>query len=156
MTKRKSVSAFAVIGLIATSAFGYQAVAQNTAEEGAQADQQGGMMMQCPMMDALKSVQLHADTPAVLLGQGESLELTAQQQEELEEIAAAARQRARSVLNDQQRQRLDEAPAGPLSPMQLAKMQRNTEAGEGKGKMCPMCMKMMQQRMKDRQANEQE
>lgn len=151
MTERKSVLAFAAVGLIATAALGYRAVAQNAEEAGPQ-DQR---MMQCPMMEAFKSVQLHADSPAVLLGQGESLELTAQQNEQLQKIAAAARQQARAVLSDAQRQQLEEAPTGPLSPMELAKLQTKNDAGEGKAGMCPMCMKMMQ-RMKERQGGEQD
>lgn len=148
MTQRKRFVAFAAVGLIATAACGFRAVAQN-AENG---DQQGGQqkkrMMQCPIMAALKSIQLHADSPAVLLGQSKSLELTAQQQEQLGEIAATARQRARDVLTDAQRQQLGKAPEGALSPMQLVKLQTKGEAGKGKGEMCPMCMKMMQQKDK--------
>lgn len=155
MTKSKSFAAFAAIGLIATAAFGYRAVAHSAEQGNAKTDQQGEMMMQCPMMAALKSVQLHADSPAVLLGQSESMELSSQQQEQLEEIAAAARQQARDILTDAQRQQLDEVPAGPLSPMQLAKLQSDGEAGEGKGEMCPMCMKMMQ-RMKQQKNSEKE
>ena len=150
MSRRKSFVAFAAVGLITTAAFSYRAGAQNAEEAGATGEQQGKMMMQCPMMEALKSVQLHSDSPVVLLGQSKSLNLNAQQQEQLEEIAAAARQRARDVLTQNQREKLEAAPEGPLSPMQLAKLQKKGEAGESKGEMCPMCMKMMRERMQSK------
>jgi hypothetical protein len=58
-------------------------------------------------------------------------------------MEAAARRRARRVLNDEQREQLKEAPKGPLSMMQLSRSGMK-KGGPGKGMMCPMCMKMMQ------------
>ncbi|WP_164104505.1 hypothetical protein [Candidatus Laterigemmans baculatus] len=152
MTDRNSFWAVAVASVIASAAFGFQAVAQNAEEGGASAEQQGKMMM-CPMMEAIKPVHLYADTPAVLLAQEDSLALTEQQQEKLEEITAEARERAREILTEKQRQQLEEAPSGPLSAMQLTKLQRKEGTGNAKGAMCPMCMKMMQ-KMKERQGND--
>lgn len=155
----KTTGMLAMLGIIAVAGFGFRASAQDEAEGVAQEEQQNGkpMMMQCPMMDALKSVQLHADAPPVLLAQEEQLQLTAQQKEQLRELAEAARNQAREVLTDEQREKLEKAPAGPLSPMQLTQVLKKPQAGQAddaeEKPMCPMCMKMMRQ-MRAQQAGD--
>lgn len=143
-----------VLGLTTVAGAAFCASPQSQQEEKARGDQQG-QMMQCPMMETLKSVQLNADAPPVLLAQEKVLDLTAEQKEQLQEIAAKARRQAREVLNDEQREKIEKAPSGSLAPMQLARMlakDRQMRGGEGEeGPMCPMCMRMMQQRMQDQQ-----
>lgn len=112
------------------------------------------------MMEAIDSLALHADSPAVLLGQSKQLELTTEQRQQLEQIAASAREQARQVLTAAQREQVEETTSGALSPMELMhtqmrgrmakmremkmKMQTRTD---GKPQMCPMCMQMMEKRM---------
>lgn len=126
--------------------------------ESSQAEKKEGGM-QCPMMAAMKDVALFADSPPVLLGQAEQLNLTQQQQEQLQEIGESARKQALAVLNAEQRGQVARAPSGPLSMMQLAKLQKKEETGgeasEDKG-MCPMCMKMMRKKMKGKAVSEPE
>lgn len=101
------------------------------------------MKMECPMMAGLKGIDLFADSPAVLQADAKNLKLTEQQLEQLSEIEQSARQRARELLTDEQRQQLEESPDAPLSLMELG-MRRMKHMQDGdKGQMCPMCMKMM-------------
>ena len=105
--------------------------------------------MHCPLMEAMQSLKLPADAPPVLLAQQEELELTAEQQQQLKEIARQAIQQSRDVLTDEQREKLADAPSGPLSPMELAKVLakgKGRQQQAGQGKMCPMSQQMMQQR----------
>ena len=143
MPTKSTLLTTAALGFVALAALGLQANAQNQ-------PQKEKMMMQCPMMDALKSLQLPADAPPVLLAQGEQLQLTAEQKERLQAIAETARQQAREVLNEEQREQLAKAPSGALSPMQLARTLmkgKMGQSGDGQGKpMCPMCKKMMEQK----------
>ncbi|WP_164104484.1 hypothetical protein [Candidatus Laterigemmans baculatus] len=142
MPTKNTLLTTAALGFVALAALSLQANAQNQ-------PQKEKMMMQCPMMDALKSLQLPADAPPVLLAQDEQLQLTADQKERLREIAETARQQAREVLDEDQREQLEKAPSGPLSPMQLAHTLMKGQMGkrgDGQGKqMCPMCKKMMDQ-----------
>jgi hypothetical protein len=129
-----ALSAAALFGLHATGA---------QKEEKAPPREGAGPMMQCPMMAGLHDLHLYADSPSVLLLKGAKLKLTEKQKAQLEKIDAAARRRARRVLNDEQREQLKEAPKGPLSMMQLSRAGMK-KGMAGKGMMCPMCMKMMQ------------
>lgn len=146
-------------GFLTTAALSFVTLAGLGLYANAQDQAQDAKMMQCPIMDALKSLQLPADAPPVLLAQEESLQLTAEQKQRLQEIAETARRNAREVLNEEQREQLEKAPSGPLSPMQLAhtlkKGQRGQAGGEQGKPMCPMCKKMMEQ-MKGQQGSQQE
>lgn len=109
----------------------------------------GGQMTMCPMMAGLKGVELHADSPALLTARADELNLTDEQARELRQIAERAREQAREVLNEEQREELAEAPEGPLSPMQIARMRIKARTGDQEqGQMCPMCLRMMRERMK--------
>ncbi len=110
------------------------------------------MQMMCPMMAGLKNVELHADSPELVLARDKDLELTEEQRTELEKILETARNKARETLTAQQREQLEQAPEGPLSMMQIAKLLKKSESSEGdSGQMCPMCMKMMQEKTPRRQ-----
>lgn len=148
-----------VSSLVLAVGFGYQVFGQQTAEnlerdEANSSEAQRKEGMQCPMMAAMKKVKLFADSPPVLLGQVEKLDLTQQQQRQLQEIGDSARKQALTVLTAEQREQVEKAPSGPLSMMQLAKLQKK-EGASGKDEgMCPMCMKMMREKMKDKTASE--
>ena len=106
------------------------AQAQNADQvEAEQGEPKAKMDMMCPMMAGLKGVELYPDSPALLKARAEELGLEQEQKRRLEEIAESARQQARDVLNAEQRQQLQQAPEGPLSMMQVAKM-RMDGAGE--------------------------
>ena len=110
------------------------------------------MQMMCPMMAGLKGVNLYADSPELVLARDTDLELTEQQRTELEKILETARNKAREALTAQQREQLEQAPEGPLSMMQLAKLLKKNDSSEGESRqMCPMCMKMMQEKTPRRQ-----
>ena len=105
------------------------------------AKEKAGPMMMCPMMAGLAAVCMYADSPAALLGRADDLGLTADQQKKLKEIEESARQQARKVLTDKQREQVGKTSDAPLSMMELARMGMKGKAMEG---CCPMCMKMMQ------------
>ena len=113
-----------------------------------QQDAKMGMMM-CPMMGAMKGISLHADSPALLLGRQDALKLSDEQVKKLKEIAESARRDARQVLTEDQREQLAEAPKGPLSMMEVCQLRMQEMKGKDQesGAMCPMCMKMMKERM---------
>ncbi|QDT16586.1 hypothetical protein CA12_26920 [Alienimonas californiensis] len=132
-------------------AFSGAALSPVTAAHGqGQAKQDGSsspQKMMCPMMAGLKGVELHADSPPLLLAQADELGLSEDQRNSLREIAEAARKQAREALTAEQREELGKMPEGPLSPMQIAKqrMRDGKETAEEKP-MCPMCMKMMRKK----------
>lgn len=112
-----------------------------------QKDAKMGMM--CPMMACMKGVNFHADSPALLLGRQDALKLSDEQVEKLKEIAESARREARQVLTADQREQLAEAPTGALSMMEVCQLRMKEMKGEDQqsGAMCPMCTKMMKERM---------
>lgn len=99
---------------------------------------EGGMM--CPMMAGLSKLRMFPDSPAALLNRADDLGLDAKQKKQLEEIEESARQQARKVLTDKQREELGKAPLAPLSMMEMARMGMKGKKMEG---CCPMCAEMM-------------
>lgn len=115
---------------------------------GKAASQERPPMMQCPMMAGLKDIEMFADSPALLLARAEELNLSDAQRLELEQIEQAARQEAREVFNARQQEKLKDAPDERLPVMELSRMRMKDMKGEGKMEgMCPMCMRMMRERM---------
>jgi len=153
MKKSRVLMGLIAAAVLLTADIGYRAVAQQDAGPADEPEQQEKErpMMQCPMMQAMKSIELHATSPDVLASRAEQLELTEQQQERLREIAEEAQEKASDILSDTRRQQVEEGPSGRLTPMQLIKLQAKQGNGaaekDGKAPMCPMCMKMMQKRM---------
>ncbi len=152
--KRISCGLLLLVGVLAAG-YGLQALvyAQDSQKgEDAPEKPKAEMQMMCPMMTALKGVELYADTPALLTAQAEKLKLTDEQKKQLKEIAKSAQEEARKVLTAEQRQALEKLPQGPLSMMQIAKMQMKDKKDGGDEKMmCPMCMKMMQKKSEEGQ-----
>lgn len=146
-TVRRIVAGIAALALIGVA---WQATAQQP-RGGKEAQPEQGQMMQCPMMSAIKSLELQADSPAVLLAMADKLELTQEQKQRLKNLVADTRAQARKILTDNQQQQLAEAPEGSLSMMQLAMLVRDGRKAE-QGQMCPMCMKMMRERMQAKEA----
>lgn len=116
------------------------------------------MQCQCPMMASMKGIKTFADSPAVLLSQGEELGLSEGQKKRLQEIQEQARQDARDVLSIKQQETLKESPKGPLSMMDLGMMRMKKGMGqkEQKGMMCSMCMKMMQKKAQSEEKVDEE
>lgn len=144
--------------LVGLAAYGVQAALRAQEEKNkergqaaaAKQDQKDAKMgMMCPMMHAMKGIRLHADSPALLLGRQDALKLSDQQVEKLKDIAESTRRDARQVLTEDQRQELAEAPQGPLSMMDVCQLRMQEMKGKDQesGAMCPMCMKMMKERM---------
>lgn len=134
------------------------AQAPRTAEEPVE-NAKGSAMMQCPMMACMKGMKMYADSPAVLLSQAEEFELSDEQQQQLEEIEQAARQKARAVLTAKQQEKVGESPKDPLSMKKLCmmRMKKMMEQNGQKQTMCPMCMKVMMKKApsgEDEQNNE--
>ena len=94
-------------------------------------------------------MKMFGDSPAVLLSQADELGLSDEQKKQLQEIEQSASQKARKVLTVDQQGKLKGLPDGPLSMMDLCSMRMKKMMGQKqkKGMMCPMCMKMMQERM---------
>ena len=104
--------------------------------------------MQCPMMSAMKNLKLHADNPVVLLAMKEQLDLSEEQAKQLDALVSDVRERAKEILSDQQQQQIAQAPQGPLSMMQVMMLLRQQPGDQREqGQMCPMCIKMMRERM---------
>lgn len=149
---------------LATTGHGVQSGARAQDEESrrdrperTERPQQSGDRMMCPMMAGLRGVELHADSPALLAARADELNLTDEQKQQLRDIAKRAREQAREVLDAEQKQQLAEAPEGPLSPMQIARMRMKSGTGDQeKGQMCPMCMRMMRERMQGQDRPEQQ
>jgi len=150
--------------VLVTAGFAYHTDAQDTnpsadtdqsqTTDKAESKDKSGMM-QCPMMAAMKDIQLFADSPPVLLGQAQNLELTEKQKQQIQAIGESARKQALGVLNAKQREQLADSPEGPLSMMALAKLQKKGASDEEKSEgMCPMCMKMMRMKMKGKSSTE--
>jgi hypothetical protein len=105
------------------------------------------------------------DSPAVILSRAKELDLDEKQRQELEKLDGSAREQARKLLTDKQRQQLGEIPPEWLSMMQMAQLQETMQqmmkqmstgrGGQGQMPMGPggqmqdmmQMMKMMQQIM---------
>ncbi len=143
MSRLNWVSAFAAAGIVVFGTLGYQAAGQSDAKQAEKP------MMQCPMMQTMKSIDLHASSPDVLIARAEQLNLSEKQHEKLRAISENARKQALELLNEAQQQQLQAGKSGPLTPMELVKLvakedKRGAESGEKK--MCPMCQKMMERK----------
>lgn len=145
------LSALLVVGA-GTMAYALFATAQGQEAErqadGKAESQERQPMMQCPMMAGLKNIEMFPNSPALLLARAEELNLSDEQRQELEEIEQAARQKAHQVLDAEQQEKFKDAPDERQSMMELSQMQMKGMGGEGKMEgMCPMCMKMMGEKM---------
>ena len=134
----------------------------------AYAQDRGGMGGDMPMMQGMSDqmmgqcrmtmgAELSPRDPAVLLGMKEELELTDQQVEQLQTLADETRQKAAAVLNNAQRQEVEQLPQQPQSMMQMhqqmmGRMQgmeggmghmQGRMQGQGNMDMCSMMMRMM-------------
>lgn len=148
MTAKRLLWIPAAIISLATTA----CLAQAPGEEGQSAQEAGKSakpMMQCPMMASMGGIKMSADSPMLLLSQAEELGLTKEQRKKLEEISNSAGEQARKLLTAEQQEKLKEFPKGPLTMMDLCKMRMMKMMAEKKqdGMMCPMCMKMMREKM---------
>lgn len=154
-TKRMLWIAAAIVSLATTIG-----LASDPPEEG-HLDHEAGKsakpMMQCPMMAGMSGIKMSADSPMLLLSQAEELGLSEEQQKKLDEIANAARQQARKLLTPEQQEKLKGFPEGSLTMMDLCKMRMKKMMAEKKqdGMMCPMCMKMMREKMGSKGSNDE-
>lgn len=101
-------------------------------------------MMQCPMMAGLKGIKLFPDGPEALLAESKRLALSDKQIKQLKKIEQSAREKARAVLSDKQREELGKEPKAPVPLMELSRLRAMKMAKEDDAMMCPMCLKMMQ------------
>ncbi|MGB9616808.1 MAG: Spy/CpxP family protein refolding chaperone [Desulfomonilaceae bacterium] len=90
------------------------------------------MMRRCK---AVMSAPIFLDSPAVIRGQAESLELSDEQKQKLLDIEKEAREKARTVLTEEQTKKLGEIPDKPVTMMEMCQQMC--------GKMMPMMKKMM-------------
>jgi len=111
------------------------------------------------MMQTMKSIEMHATSPDLLVARAEQLDLSEEQQKKLRDISKRAREQAQQVLNDGQRKKLEEGKSGPLTPMELVKLvakerKQGTRSAENK-MMCPMCKKMMNKKMANKEGHDE-
>ncbi|WP_442510377.1 hypothetical protein SH528x_001994 [Novipirellula sp. SH528] len=104
------------------------------------------MSMSCPMMTGLKGIKLHADAPPLLMARIEELNLTESQQTQLAAIGMEAREKAQQILTNEQREQIGDSTE-PMSMMEVAMMRVKIMDEDSSKKMCPMCMKMMKEKM---------
>lgn len=124
------------------------AAVQKDAADGQEGESKMGMT--CPMMAGMKDLKLHADSPPLLAARTDALNLTKEQLQTLDAIGQEARSQAREVLTEQQREQLGDASKA-LSMMEIAKMRmKDKPSGDSSNNMCPMCTKMMKQKMQDK------
>ena len=104
------------------------------------------MSMSCPMKAGLEGIKLHADAPPLLMARVEELNLTESQQTQLAAIGMEAREKAQRILTNQQREQIGDSTE-PMSMMEVAMMRVKKMDEDSSKKMCPMCMKMMKEKM---------
>jgi len=119
--------------------------------------QQGGidpnMMRRC---QAMMFAPVFLDSPAAMRGQAESLGLSDEQKQKLLDIEKEARQKAKTVLTEEQIKKMGEVPDKPVALMEMCQqmstkmmpMMQKMMGGGSQGQpmmMCPMCpmMRMM-------------
>ena len=123
----------------------------------------GGTMTQKPGMTpdrrqwrrVIMSAPIFLDSPSVIYGQAQELELSEGQKTKLREIESQARQKALGVLSDEQRKRLGDIPDTPMTLMQMcADMMSRTHkmVGDKRQDMPMTCPTMRMMRAKDRPA----
>ena len=88
------------------------------------------MIRKCKL---IKSASIYLDSPAVLIGQAEKLQLSNEQLESLKKIQDQARKKAIQILTSDQKTKLDKIPAKPIT---LAKLCAKLPCGQSKGT-CP-------------------
>lgn len=110
------------------------------------------MMRRC---QAMMFAPVFLDSPAAIRGQGESLGLSDEQKQKLLDIEKEARQKAKTVLTEEQIKKMGEVPDKPMAMMEMCQqmstkmmpmMQKMMGGGpQGGPMMCPMCpmMRMM-------------
>lgn len=111
------------------------------------------MTRRCKM---IMGAPLYLDSPAVIYGQADSLGLSEVQKKALTQIINDARKKAIDVLTPEQRGKLDDVSAEPLTMMQMCqKMCGQMMAGAGKDMpaqmMCPMMQRTTQSKDKQTQ-----
>jgi YHS domain-containing protein len=88
------------------------------------------MKQQC---GAIMSASVYLDSPAVLIGQAESLQLSDEQIKSLKKVQAQARKKAMKILTSEQKKKLDKIPPEPIN---LAMLYKKMSYGHGRGT-CP-------------------
>ena len=153
-----TLAAVATIGL--ASAYSFAQAQQDHGQHqhgqsggGQQQADEGQMPMSQPMMmrgRMMMRMQMHRQNPQAILALKEELKLSDEQAQQLQSIAAEAREKTQQVLNDEQKQSLEKLKDTPNTPMQMHQhmqqmMQRmhGEDAAKQMQQMCPM-MKMMQ------------
>ena len=90
------------------------------------------MMRRC---QAMMFAPVFLDSPAAIRGQAESLGLSDEQKQKLLDIEKEARQKARSVLTEEQTNKMGEIPDTPMAMMEMCQQMS--------AKMMPMMQRMM-------------
>lgn len=91
------------------------------------ADIDANMMRRCMVM---MRTPVFLDSPSAIRAQAEALGLSDEQMKRLLEIENEARQKARSVLTEEQKSKLDAVPDTPMAMMEMCRQMG--------GKMMPM------------------
>ena len=109
------------------------------------------MMRRC---QAIMFAPVFLDSPAAIRGQAEALGLSDEQKQKLLDIENEARQKAKTVLTEEQVRKLGEVPEKPMAMMEMCQqmsskmmpmMQKMMGSQGSPMMMCPMCpmMRMM-------------
>lgn len=123
-----------------------------------QAGVDSGMMRRCMVM---MRNPVFLDSPSAIIAQAESLGLSDEQLEKLRDIENQARQKAKTVLTEEQIKKMGEVPDKPMPMMEMCEtmytkvmpsMEKMTEAGSQGG---PMMMWPMMRMMMGGQATTQ-
>jgi hypothetical protein len=109
-----------------------QMMMQNMMQMMRQAGNDSNMMRLCK---AAMSAPIFLDSPAMVRGQAESLGLSEEQMQKLLDIEKAGRQKARSVLTEEQIKEMGEIPDEPMAIMEMCQQMC--------GEMMPMMRMMM-------------
>ncbi len=83
------------------------------------------VIRQCKVM---ANTPHYPDDPAVILGQADALGLSQQQRQELDDILKQAREKARNVLTEEQKQKMGKTADKPMTMMEMCQSMR--------GRMC--------------------
>ncbi|MBX9584620.1 MAG: hypothetical protein K2X87_30325, partial [Gemmataceae bacterium] len=118
-----------------------------TKSEGPPAGKAGGRA-KADTMTGPADLRIGLDSPAAVLARAKELGLEDKQRKELEKLDQSAREQARAVLTEKQRQQLNEIPPEWLALMQMG--QTPADRG-GQGGMGPDMMRQMMQMMMMRQ-----
>ena len=117
MEKRKKNFVGGVFIVLVVSLIVSMAIARDTENKKHQdKDVAKCMMRQCKM---ITGAPIYFDSPAVILGRAETLKLSAEQKGLLKKIEDDARKKALGLLTPEQREKLGEIPAKPITLAQL-------------------------------------